>query len=201
MKKIEKIRLKEEFTNLKVLTERKEKKNKRIVDIKWILKITLLAFILSIGFSFLCEMALPKVDLLIEILLIFLFILLGVLFDMVGVSVTSADIEPFNSMSSRKVRGAKTAVRLIQKADKVSSFCNDVIGDICGIVSGSAGAIVSVSLSNDFSVSPLITTLITTACIASLTIGGKALGKSYAVNKNNIILYKFAKFISRFIGE
>lgn len=201
MKKIEKIRLKEEFTNLKVLTERKEKKNKRIVDIKWILKITLLAFILSIGFSFLCEMALPKVDLLIEILLIFLFILLGVLFDMVGVSVTSADIEPFNSMSSRKVRGAKTAVRLIQKADKVSSFCNDVIGDICGIVSGSAGAIVAVSLSNHFSVSPLITTLITTACIASLTIGGKALGKGYAVNKNNIILYKFAKFISRFIGE
>ncbi len=201
MRKVEKLHLKEELKNLKTITERKEKKNKKIVDIKWVLKITVLAFILSICFSFLCEIALPKVDIIVEVLLIFLFILLGVLFDMVGVAVTSAEIEPFNSMSSRKVKGAKTAVKLIQRADKVSSFCNDVIGDICGIVSGSAGAIVSVSLATAFSISPLLTTLITTASIASLTIGGKALGKSYAVNKNNIILYKFAKFLSHFIKE
>lgn len=120
---------------------------------------------------------------------------------MIGVAVTSADIEPFNSMSSRKVKGAKTAVKLIKKSDKVSSFCNDVIGDICGIISGSAGTIVSVSLSNTLSFSPLLTTLITTACIASLTIGGKALGKSYAVNKNNLILYKFAKLVAHFRKE
>ncbi len=201
MRKLEKFRLKEELKNLKTITQRKERKNKKIVDLKWILKITILAFTLSVFFTFLCEMALPKVDILIEILLIILFILLGVLFDMVGVAVTSADIEPFNSMSSRKVKGAKTAVKLIQRADKVSSFCNDVIGDICGIVSGSAGTIVSVSLSNTLSLSPLLTTLITTACIASLTIGGKALGKSYAVNKNNIILYKFAKLLSPFNKE
>ena len=173
MKKLEKSVLKEEMKNLKTITERKERKNKKIVDINWILKITLLAFTLSIVFSFLCEIALPKVDIVVEILLIFLFIFLGVLFDMIGVAVTSADIEPFNSMSSRKVKGAKTAVKLIKKSDKVSSFCNDVIGDICGIISGSAGTIVSVSLSNTLSFSPLLTTLITTACIASLTIGGK----------------------------
>jgi hypothetical protein len=201
MKKLEKSVLKEEMKNLKTITERKERKNKKIVDINWILKITLLAFTLSIVFSFLCEIALPKVDIVVEILLIFLFIFLGVLFDMIGVAVTSADIEPFNSMSSRKVKGAKTAVKLIKKSDKVSSFCNDVIGDICGIISGSAGTIVSVSLSNTLSFSPLLTTLITTACIASLTIGGKALGKSYAVNKNNLILYKFAKLVAHFRKE
>ncbi len=201
MKKLEKSVLKEEMKNLKTITERKERKNKKIVDINWILKITLLAFTLSIVFSFLCEIALPKVDIVVEILLIFLFIFLGVLFDMIGVAVTSADIEPFNSMSSRKVKGAKTAVKLIKRSDKVSSFCNDVIGDICGIISGSAGTIVSVSLSNTLSFSPLLTTLITTACIASLTIGGKALGKSYAVNKNNLILYKFAKVVAHFRKE
>lgn len=201
MKKIEKLRLREELKNLKVITERKEKKNKKIVNFKWIFQITFLAFLLSFLFSFICEVTLPKVDLIVEILLILLFILLGVLFDMVGVSVTSADLEPFNSMSSRKVKGAKTAVKLIQNAEKVSSFCNDVIGDICGVISGSAGAIVSLSLATQFSFEPLITTLITTAFIASLTIGGKALGKSYAINKNNIILYKFSKFLAYFKGE
>jgi CBS domain containing-hemolysin-like protein len=104
-------------------------------------------------------------------------------------------------MSSRKVKGAKTAVKLIQNADKVSSFCNDVIGDICGIISGSAGSIISVTLASTFSINIFITTLITTAVIASLTIGGKALGKSYAINKNNLILYQFAKFLSYFKGE
>ena len=120
---------------------------------------------------------------------------------MVGVAVTSADLEPFNSMSSRKVRGAKTAVKLIQNAEKVSSFCNDVIGDICGVVSGSAGAILSVGLANHYKGNPLWITLLTTAFIASLTIGGKALGKSYAINKNNIILYQFSKFLANIKGE
>lgn len=29
-------------------------------------------------------------------------------------------------------------LNLKKNADKVSSFCNDVIGDICGIISGAA---------------------------------------------------------------
>lgn len=37
MKKLEKSVLKEEMKNLKTITERKERKNKKIVDINWIL--------------------------------------------------------------------------------------------------------------------------------------------------------------------
>ncbi len=201
MKKIDRKRVKEELQNLIVITKKKEKKHKQFVDKKWIIKITSLAFLLSFIFSFISEITLPNVNLTLEIILVFLFILLGVLFDMIGVAVTSADIKPFNSMSSRKVKGAKMAVKMIQNADKVSSFCNDVIGDICGIISGSAGAIISVTIAQTFSISTFLTSLVTTAIIAALTIGGKALGKSYAINKNNIILYKFAKFLSFFKGE
>lgn len=198
MKKLEKLRLKEEIKNLKILTKKKEKKNKKIVDKIWVLKITVLAFILSMVFSTVSELVLPNVNLVIEIILVLTFIFLGILFDMIGVAVTSADIEPFNSMSSRKVKGAKTAVKMIQKADKVSSFCNDVIGDICGIVSGSAGALISATIASTFSISPFFVALLVTATIAALTIGGKALGKSYAINKNNVILYEFAKFVASF---
>ena len=58
---------------------------------------------------------------------------------MVGISITVADIKTFSSMATKQVSGANLAVKLIQNSEKASSFCNDVIGDICGIVSGSAG--------------------------------------------------------------
>jgi hypothetical protein len=201
MDRQEKKLLKDEFKNLKIITLRKEKKDKKKVDKPWILKITSLAFFLSLIFSFISEVTLPKANILIEVILIILFILLGILFDMIGVAVTSASKEPFNSMSSRKVKGAKTAVKLIKNADKVSSFCNDVIGDICGIISGSAGIILANTLASTFNIQTFITTLITTAFIAAFTIGGKALGKSFAINKSNIILYEVAKFISNFYKE
>ena len=59
---------------------------------------------------------------------------------MIGIAVTVATPKTFNSMATKNVRGARACINLIRKASKVSSFCNDVIGDICGILSGSAGA-------------------------------------------------------------
>ncbi len=194
----DKKQVKNEIENLKVQIRRKEKKSKERPDFKWIFKIMALAFVISITFSFISETVLPNVNVIIGILLVIIFILLGVIFDMIGVSVTSADEKPFHSMNSRKVKGAGVAVKFKKSADKVSSFCNDVIGDICGIVSGSAGTIIAIALANSLHVDKFAITLIVTALIASLTIGGKALGKSYAINKSNLILYKFAKFISNF---
>lgn len=191
--------LKNEIKNLKV--QERRRKNKKIVEYNWIIKITIIAFLISLLFSFASEIVIPNVNIIVGIILVFSFIGIGILFDMVGVSVTSADIKPFNSMSSRKVRGSKIAVKMIKNADKVSSFCNDVIGDICGIVSGSAGVIIANSLSSSFNIDKFIITLIITAIIAALTIGGKALGKSFAINKNNVILYKFAKFLSYFVRK
>lgn len=190
--------MKEELRNLKVQTRRKEKQNKKRADWRWIIKITLLAFIISFGFSFTSEMIIPNVNILVGILLVIVFIFLGVLFDMVGVAVTAADEKPFHSMNSRKVKGADVAVKLKKNADKVASFCNDVVGDICGVVSGSAGAIIAISLSNILSIDKFMITLMVTSIIAALTIGGKAIGKSYAMNKSNIILYRFAKTIACF---
>ena len=104
-------------------------------------------------------------------------------------------------MASRKVKGAKTSVMLKKNADKVSSFCCDVIGDVCGVVSGSASVIIASSISSIVNINSFIVVLIVTAIVSSLTIGGKAIGKSFAINKSNIILYEFAKFISIFKKE
>lgn len=182
----------------KELNKSNKKREKKKSNYKWIIEITLIAFIISFLFSSLSEIIIPKVDVLIGVVILLFFIMIGILFDMIGVAVTASDLSPFNSMSSRKVKGAKTAVKLKQNADKVSSFCNDVIGDICGIISGSAGAIVSLAISTKLNIDLTITTLLVMAIVASLTIGGKALGKSVAINKSNNILYRFAKTISIF---
>lgn len=178
-----------------------DKKKKRFVDFNWVSKITICAFFISIFFSLITEVLVPNVNAIIGILFVLLITLIGVIFDMIGVSVTAADIKPFNSMASKKVRGSKTAIMLIKNAEKVSSFCNDVIGDVCGIISGSLGILISDIIAIEFGLNIRIVTLIFTSIIAALTIGGKALGKSFAINKCDVIVFKFAKFISLFRRE
>ena len=120
---------------------------------------------------------------------------------MIGISVTVADINTFNSMASKRVKGASLAVKFIKNAEKLSSFCNDVIGDICGIISGALSSSISLILSMNFSLNILITTLLITGLVAAVTIGGKALGKSFAINKSNIILFQFSKIVSIFYNK
>lgn len=180
---------------------KKPVKDKKKNDYKWIITITVLAFLISLSFSLISEMIIPNVTLIVALFVTALFIFIGIIFDMVGISVTVADIKTFNSMASKQVKGAKLAVKLTQNASKVSSFCNDVIGDICGIISGSTGVAISSIISSKMHVDLLIITLITTATIASLTIGGKALGKSIAMNKSTLILYRFSKILAIFVKK
>ena len=171
---------------------------KNETDFKWVFIVTILAFIISVIMTLFATVTLENVSLLVAILMTVLFILLGIIFDIIGVAVTASDAAPFHSMNSRKVKGADIAVILLQSADKVSSFCNDVVGDICGIVSGTAASIIAMSIANTFNFDKFIVTLLVTAIVAALTIGGKAMGKSFAINKSNFILYEVSKFISNF---
>ena len=185
-----------ELKNLVEETKRREKIKKEKVDIKWIITIVIIAFAISFGLSFVANSTIPNLSLIFGIIITLVFILVGILFDIIGVSVTSADEKVFHSMASRKVKGAITAVKLKKNADKTSSFCCDVIGDICGVISGAAGTTICSILVTKYHTDLLLTGLITAAIISSLTIGGKALGKSFAINKSDIILYEFAKIIS-----
>ena len=176
-------------------------KDKKKVDKKWVLIISIVAFIISLIFSFIGETVIPNAHIAISAILILVFIWLGIIFDMIGIAVTVADVSTFNSMATKKVRGSKLAVKLIKNSPKVSSFCNDVIGDICGIISGSTGVSIAIIISERFNLSLLLVTLLITAVVAALTIGGKALGKSYAINNSNAILFRFVKVLSIFYRE
>lgn len=187
-----------EFENLVVQTRRREKIKKEQVDLKWVIKILIMAFVISFSLSFVSQITIPNLSIFWGVLITLIFILIGILFDIVGVSVTSADEKVFHSMNSRQVKGAKVAVKFKKNADKVASFCNDVIGDVCGIVSGAAASTIAINLSSSFNFNLLFTSLTVAAVVAALTIGGKAMGKSFAINKSDIILYEFSKVVSIF---
>ena len=187
-----------EFKSLVEETKKKEKIKKEKVNVKWIITIIVVSFIISFCLSFIANSTIPNLSLLLGIIITLVFIMIGILFDIIGVAVTSAEEAVFHSMNSRKVKGANVAVKFKKNADKVSSFCCDVIGDICGVISGAAGTTIAAILITKYNFNILLVGLLITAIISSLTIGGKAIGKSFAINKSDIILYEFAKFISNF---
>lgn len=187
---------KEEIRSLTVQTRRKEQEKKEKVNKKWVSQIVILAFTISFCLSFISESTIPNLSLPFGILLILLFILINIIFDIVGMAVTSAEEKVFHSMNSRKVKGADIAVKMIKNADKVSNFCCDVIGDICGVVSGAASTSISLIIASQLNTNTFFTSLIVAAIVASLTIGGKALGKTIAINKSNIIIYETSKIFS-----
>lgn len=190
--------------NKEKYNKKAKKQNKNIslkADYKWIITITITAFIITFFMSIFSESALRDISLPLSILIVLIFIILGIIFDMIGISVTVADKKVFHSMAAKKVSGAKLALKLIDNNSKVSSFCNDVIGDICGILSGTAAGTIGILLASKLKLNIFTVTLVTTSLIAALTIGGKALGKSIAINHSNSILYKFARIIKLFVGE
>jgi len=176
-------------------TQKKRDKEKK--GHKWVITVILLTFVISSVLQMIQAGLMSKVNLAMAFVILITFVLIGILFDIIGVAVTSANEVPFHSLSSQKIRGAKEAVRLIRNADKVGSFCNDVIGDIVGIISGSATTvIVAMVMALGFNLNNFILTTVMTAIVAALTIGGKAAGKRIAIEKSSDIVFFVGKMIS-----
>lgn len=166
---------------------------------RWVIIVTSIAFVLSLLMTLVTTIVLKNVGVTISMVVTFLFILLGIIFDIIGVAATCANKEVFHSMAARKVRGGKVGVSLIKNASKVSSICCDVVGDICGIISGSAGVTLVAIIIKITNINDLLVSLIVTALISSVTIGGKAIGKSLAINKSNEVIIIVSKMLSIFI--
>lgn len=169
-------------------------------NVKWIFKITFLSIIISVVFTLASTEALSGAGYFASFLLLLLFILIGIIFDIIGVATASAVEAPFHSMASHKEKGAVEAIKLIKNAEKVSSICNDVVGDIAGIVSGTTSSIIVAMLVNDFSLNNVILQLALSGMVSGLTIGGKALGKTFAIQKSVTVVLTAGKVIALFNG-
>ena len=160
----------------------------------WILTVTILSFFISVILTAASSDVLKEAGIFTAFLVILVIILINIIFDTIGTAVTAAEEAPFHAMASKKLYGAKQAIRLIRNADKVSNVCNDVVGDICGIISGAAGAYIIFRLIGS-SGNVTAVELIVTGMITALTVGGKALGKIIALQNSNYIIYKVGSII------
>lgn len=171
-------------------------KKERNKTIRWVLTIFFVTIAITGAISLLSEEIMAVSGMVVAFIILLAIILVGIMFDVIGVAVTSADERPFNAMAARKVPGAKQAIKLLHNAERVSSICNDVIGDICGVISGSASATIAAQVLQNFEFSwPRIVSLVMSALVAGLTVGGKAMGKTFAINSNTQIVHTVGKVI------
>ena len=153
-------------------------KREKRKNIQWVITIFIMTILISGVISLASDEVMENSSILIAFCILLAIIFLGILFDIVGMAVATADEKPFHSMAARKVPGAQEAIRLLRNAERVSSICNDVVGDFCGVVSGSASATIAALVLTNVEVAwPRGISLLMSALVAGLTVGGKAIGK------------------------
>ena len=174
-------------------------KKERQKTIRWVVTIFLVTIVVSSLISFASDVLMANSSMGIAFLILLVIIFIGIVFDIIGMAVATADEKPFHSMAARKVPGAQESIKLLRNAERVSSICNDVVGDICGVVSGSASATIAAQILSNFEFTwPQVISLAMSALAAGLTVGGKAVGKTFAVNSCTQIVHLVGKLIASF---
>lgn len=177
------------------MKQESNKKKKKNSSKTWFFIVFLSSFFLSLFFSYVSTNALSGLDIIPAIILILLVIFLGIIFDIIGLAVTVANEEHFHAQASKKIQSSKTAIKLIKNSAIVSNICADVIGDIAGVLSGAMSAIVALKITSNYGIDESVQYFIS-AGVAALTIGGKAIGKGFAIKYSNKILNIVSKLLS-----
>ncbi|NMB41577.1 MAG: hypothetical protein GX996_06555 [Firmicutes bacterium] len=174
------------------------KQAKRNRKTSWTIFISLWTFFLAVVFTWMSRLLLYNLrSVIISVILLILIILIGIIFDLIGTAVTAAEEKPFHAKASKKIYGAKTGIYLVRHADQVASFCNDVIGDISGIVSGVIMTVIIINLSlRSPGINEIYFTILAAGTISAVTVGGKAAGKSLAINKPTDVVFFVARLLA-----
>ena len=177
-------------------TDPEAAKRERQKNVKWVITIFFSTILISGIISLVSDEVMANSSVLVAFCILLGIILLGILFDIIGMAVATADEKPFHSMAARKVPGAHEAIRLLRNAERVSSICNDVVGDICGVVSGSASATIAALILTNVDMGwPKGVSLAMSALVAGLTVGGKAIGKTIAVKSCTKIVHLVGRML------
>lgn len=198
MDRTEKTKNKHRSEGSRRIPVKKVKTGARKKQTLWAVAVTFVSFFMSMFILAISTVLFEKISVFWSFLVVLIIIFIGIFFDIIGIAVTAADESPFHAMASKKYKGARHAIMLIRNADKVSSICNDVIGDICGVVSGTAGAAIVYRIFSGNSGS-YWTEAAVGGLIAALTVGGKAFAKRFGIDNSNFIVYRLGVFLSLLI--
>ena len=156
---------------------------------KWIITTFIITFFLAMLFGGVSNVVIEKMNIIMAVIVLVFVIALGIIFDMIGMAIATCEEAPFHAKAAKKHSGAKEVIKLLKEKDKATNICNDLIGDICGIISGSACALISVKLSAILNMDIVIVSLVLSALVATITVGGKAIGKGISMNNAENIMY------------
>ncbi len=174
------------------------KQKEKNSNTKWIIESFIITFILSGIISYISSNGVEKLNIFWAVIILIAVIVIGIIFDIIGVAVTVANEEHFNAKATKKVVGAKTSIKLIKNASKVANICADVIGDICGVISGAISTMIAVKIISSYNISDNIQ-FVVSALVASLTVSGKAFGKNIAAKYSTNIVHKVGILLHKFM--
>ena len=177
------------------MSKNSKNKEKDHSKMKWFIQVFITTFILSICFSYISTNGVTNLNLVSSIIILIVVTAIGILFDILAVAVTVAKEEEFHAKATKKVKGAKTSIKLIKNSAKVANICADVIGDVCGVLSGAISAMIAAKITEKTGAN---LQFIISAEVASLTVGGKALGKSVANNNSTPIVHTVGIVLNKF---
>lgn len=163
----------------------------------WVIKAFLFTFFICMLISGISNTIASQANIIVLLIITIIIILIGIIFDIIGTAVLTANEATFHAKASNKIKGSRESIKLIKNSSNIANFCNDIIGDICGIVSGSMGAMIAITLASKFSINPTISALIVSSIISSLMVGGKAIGKNIAVKKSDIIIFQVGRILNK----
>jgi hypothetical protein len=169
-----------------------------VFALKHAIAIGLWALLLAATSSFVSQTAIKQItSLSLSLFVLFLVILIGVFFDIIGVAVATAKEDPLHAMAARGVKGAKHALHLVRRAHRVASFCNDVVGDVSGTLSGAIGATIILQLLRAQTETwQVVGSTFMTAVVAALVVGGKGYGKAFAIEDGTLIIFECGRFLN-----
>jgi len=175
----------------------------------WWLKVFFLTLALSAAFGLVTETILSQTAdssstgarvarIIIASALLLIFIVINVVCDVLGTAATTCEVEPFQSMAARKMKGAKTALRILKHAEKFDNIVNDVIADICAIICGAMGVTLALEIVRPYnwdaeSIYRILIFVGVSALIAALIVSVKA----YLKKLSRIHSHKVVMFIAR----
>ncbi|ADH99769.1 hypothetical protein [Salisediminibacterium selenitireducens] len=169
-----------------------------IKSLKWSGLISIVTLFMAAMFAIISTAVLSGVNWAAGMFIVIIIVFIGVFSDTIGVAATAASERPFHAMAAEKVPGSRHAVAITRNADRFSNFTNDVIGDIAGVISGTASAYVVLQLAlqlghSEGSTIQFLISVLFTSVVAALTVGGKSVGKTIAIQYSTEIIYQVGR--------
>ena len=164
----------------------------------WVIKAFLLTFFLALIISGVSNLIVENCGFIILLLITIIILFIGIVSDIIGTAVLTANEATFHAKASNKIKGARESIQLIKNSSNIANFFNDIVGDICGIISGSMGAMIALYIADTVTMNKVLSTLLLSSILSSIMVGGKAIGKEIAIKNSDKIVFLVGRILSKF---